>query len=136
MSRRNRFEEFEEEVETKERRLRRFRARGDQSIWVGLGMFGAVGWTVAVPMVLGTLLGVWIDRRLGGGIAWTLSLMALGLIVGGVNAWNWLEQARQEAIEEAMEEAMEDAMDDEDVPEKAALEGENDTAEREGDEVP
>ncbi|MEZ5580989.1 MAG: hypothetical protein R3F40_17230 [Candidatus Competibacteraceae bacterium] len=32
------------------------------SVWFGLGLFGIVGWTRALPAVLGAL-GLWLDRN-------------------------------------------------------------------------
>lgn len=90
---------FEREVAAKQARLRRYRRAGGFSVWFGLGMYGLVGWSVAIPMVLGTLLGVYLDRRFGSGVRWTLGLMALGLIVGGATAWSWVEREREAARE-------------------------------------
>jgi len=94
-------EGFEQSVAAKEARMRRSRRMGDRSVWFGLGMFGVIGWTITIPVLLGTFLGVWLDGRTGGGIRWTLGLMALGFIFGGVNAWNWIEKARTEGLDEA-----------------------------------
>gem|GEM_PF-415356 len=95
-SRRDEDERFERSVAAKAARMRKARRAGDRTVLFGLGMFGLVGWTIVVPVVAGTLIGVWLDGRTGGGIRWTLGLMALGLVVGGVNAWNWIEKSRAE----------------------------------------
>lgn len=84
--------EFERTVAVKERRLRRARAAGDRGVWFGLGMFGMVGWSVSIPLVLGTLLGAYFDRRFGTGVRWTLALMTLGFVFGASNAWNWVQR--------------------------------------------
>lgn len=81
---------FLEEVEAKGERSRKARAEGDRTLRAGLGAFGMVGWSIAVPMLLGMVLGLWIDGRTGGGVRYTLSLLVLGLIVGAVNVWNWM----------------------------------------------
>ena len=62
----------------------------DQSVWLGLGMMGAVGWSVAIPMLLGIAIGIWIDARWPSSFSWTLLLLILGLLVGCVNAWLWV----------------------------------------------
>ena len=71
---------------------RRIRSRREQHhrVWFGLGMFGLVGWSVAVPTLLGAAIGLWIDARLGGQRSWTLMLMLMGLFVGCLTAWRWL----------------------------------------------
>jgi ATP synthase protein I len=76
------------------RKLKAQRA-GTQSVWFGLGMFGIIGWSVAVPTLLGALLGAWLDSHDAGPHSWTLALLAAGLIIGCGNAWYWV--ARQNA---------------------------------------
>jgi ATP synthase protein I len=83
---------FEERVRGRERRLLRARGEGQQTVWFGLGMFGLVGWSVAVPTVVGALIGWWLDRRTEGPVSWTLTLLLIGVAVGCANAWRWLKQ--------------------------------------------
>jgi ATP synthase protein I len=77
-----------------EKAERRIKARrtGDRSVWFGMGMFGLVGWTVAIYTVLGILLGTWLDRRWPQGFSWTLTLLFAGLIAGVINAWHWINK--------------------------------------------
>ena len=86
--------EFPDEVEVRERRKLRARSRRDEDVWFGLGMFGMVGWSVAIPTVLGIFLGVWIDLKWPGSYSWTLMLLLFGLILGCVNAWFWVNRER------------------------------------------
>ena len=51
------------EVARKSERRARSRREGRHGLGYGLGLFGLIGWSVAVPTVLGIALGVWIDRR-------------------------------------------------------------------------
>ena len=64
--------------------------RSRQGVWFGLGMMGLVGWSVTVPTLLGTALGVWLDAHHPGTHPWTLALLVAGLAVGCVNAWYWV----------------------------------------------
>lgn len=91
---------FREQVAAKEARLRKFRRRGDKGFWPALASFGMVGWSIAVPTVLGVAIGSWLDRRLGGGIRYTLSLMILGLAIGTNNAWRWIKLQEAEVLRE------------------------------------
>src|SRR5690625_3518330 len=91
---------FRDEVAAKEKRRRRARREGDKGFWFGLASFGSVGWSIAVPTVLGALLGSWLDARLGGGIRYTLSLLVLGLAIGANNVWRWFKLQEQEAEDE------------------------------------
>lgn len=59
-------------------------------VWFGLGMMGLIGWSVAVPTVLGAALGLWLDARHAGTHTWTLPLLVAGLVLGCLNAWHWV----------------------------------------------
>jgi ATP synthase protein I len=73
---------------------RKIRARGEahKDVWFGLGMFGLIGWAVAVPTLLGALLGIWLDQRFPGKPSWTLTLLFLGVVLGCLNAWHWIRR--------------------------------------------
>ena len=73
---------------------RKLRAQrdGNQGVWFGLGMSGLIGWSVAVPTLLGAMLGLWWDRHHPGQHSWTLMLLAVGLVTGCANAWHWVAQ--------------------------------------------
>lgn len=83
---------FEDGLARKASRKLRARAEGDRGIWFGLGMMGVVGWSVAVPTVLGIAVGVWLDARATGGgrISWTLTGLVVGVFIGCLNAWFWI----------------------------------------------
>jgi ATP synthase protein I len=91
-------EEFAEEIGAKEERKVKARKEKDRGIWFGLGMMGVIGWSVAVPTLIGVAIGVWIDINYPGPISWTLVLLFVGLAVGCVNAWYWVKK-EQKAIE-------------------------------------
>ena len=81
-----------EEIGEKAERKIRARKEEDQGVWFGLGMFGLVGWAVAVPTLLGIVLGVWLDRQFPGKPSWTLTLLFIGVILGCINAWYWVRR--------------------------------------------
>jgi ATP synthase protein I len=86
---------FERQVAAKAVRKLRAQSRGPGDVWFGLGMTGLIGWSIAVPTLVGSLLGLWIDRHHPGGHSWTLALMVGGLCIGCANAWRWmLEQSK------------------------------------------
>ena len=74
-----------------ERRIRARRSE-DRSVWFGIGMFGMVGWTVAMTTLIGVALGVWIDRNWESSYSWTLTLLIVGLLAGCMNAWYWINK--------------------------------------------
>lgn len=74
---------------------RRIRGRREprRTVWFGLGMFGLIGWSVAIPMLLGIAAGLWLDRRFAHeSVSWTLSFLIIGTLVGCLNAWFWVRQ--------------------------------------------
>ncbi|HSG89517.1 MAG TPA: AtpZ/AtpI family protein [Pseudomonadales bacterium] len=79
-----------------QRAARKLHARRQHApgIWSGLGMMGLVGWSVAVPTLLGAALGLWLDARGSGERSWTLALLVAGLVLGCANAWRWVSRER------------------------------------------
>ena len=67
-----------------------------KSVWAGLGLFGMVGWSITVPAIGGAALGVWLDRNYKQTFSWTLSLLVVGLMLGLVIAWNWVQKENKE----------------------------------------
>lgn len=88
------------EVGRKEKRKIKARKSPERSIWFGFGMFGLIGWSVAVPMLLGTALGLWLDRHHPVEYSWTLTMLLVGLVIGCLNAWFWVEKEQKEMHKE------------------------------------
>lgn len=86
---------FSRDVGAKARRKLKARRHSNQGIFLGLGMMGLIGWSVVIPTLLGTALGIWLDRRDPGHRSWTLMLLVTGLIVGCWNAWQWVVREEQ-----------------------------------------
>jgi ATP synthase protein I len=93
---------FSREVGAKAASKLRAQRHVTRTIWFGLGMMGLVGWSVAVPTLLGAALGIWLDQRYPGGHAWTLALPVVGLGTGCLNAWHWVHK-EDKAIREEQE---------------------------------
>lgn len=79
-------------IGAKEQRKLKARQNARQTIWFGLGMFGMVGWSVAIPTVMGIAIGAWLDRTFQDEISWTLTGLFTGVIIGGIMAWSWVNQ--------------------------------------------
>jgi ATP synthase protein I len=80
------------EIGRKERRKLRARAEKGRALWFGLGTFGLVGWSVAIPTLACVAIGVWLDARWPGRISWTLTLLVVGITLGCLNAWFWIRR--------------------------------------------
>lgn len=83
---------LERQVAAKEARKVRARRETERSVWFGLGMFGMVGWSIALPTLLGIGLGLWIDARWPSRFSWTLMLMFAGVSLGCLIAWHWIQR--------------------------------------------
>ena len=81
--------------EAEERKVKA-RERPKESVWFGLGAFGLIGWSVAIPMLLFLALGIWIDANYQSRFSWTLMMLFAGIIVGCLNAWYWVKREQAE----------------------------------------
>jgi|HubBroStandDraft_3_1064219.scaffolds.fasta_scaffold826663_2 ATP synthase protein I len=87
--------EFSKVIAAKEKRKQTALRENSGSIWSGLGMFGMVGWSVAVPTLAGAALGVWLDKKNHQSFSWTLTCLMIGLVAGSAIAWSWVNKEDQ-----------------------------------------
>lgn len=66
-----------------------------KEIMFGMGVFGVVGFSIAIPTLLGVFLGVFIDNRTESTISYTLTFLFLGLTMGCISAWRWVKETSQ-----------------------------------------
>jgi len=92
--------ELSREIGAKAARKLKARRNPTPGVWFGLGMMGLVGWSVAVPTLLGAAFGIWLDNRHPGSHSWTLMLLIIGLAIGCLNAWHWVSKEDKEIREE------------------------------------
>jgi ATP synthase protein I len=97
---RNQTPGLSKEISDKARRKMHAQRDEHRSVWSGLGMFGLVGWSIVVPTLAGAGLGVWLDRHYQQSFSWTLSLLLLGLVLGCVIAWQWVEKEHRDINQE------------------------------------
>ena len=81
---------FSKKIRDKEKQKLKALKEDKRSEWTGFGTFGMIGWSVAVPAVLGTAIGLWLDENYPQSISWTLTLLVLGLFIGCLIAWQWV----------------------------------------------
>jgi len=60
----------------------------------GIGVFGVIGWSIAVPTVGGAFLGLWLDRAYPQNFSWTIALILGGVVIGGALAWAWINEEK------------------------------------------
>ena len=84
--------EVSERLERRVERKIEAREQSERGMWFGLGMFGLVGWAVAMPTLIGLGVGWWLDKRLDTPFSWTLALLVAGICAGCLNAWYWVSR--------------------------------------------
>ncbi len=94
---------FSREVGAQAARKLKARRGATRSVWFGLGMSGLVGWSVTVPTLIGAALGLWVDKHYPSPYSWTLMLLLLGLVIGCLNAWHWVDSEYKEMQEDSDE---------------------------------
>lgn len=88
-------EDFSEKIGIKERRKIKARREQERGVWFGLGMFGLVGWSVAIPVLIAIAVGVWLDRKFDDSYSWTLMMIFVGAATGCLNAWYWVKKENE-----------------------------------------
>ena len=78
---------FADEVERQAKRMRK--AEEEKSTIVGQTIYlGTLGLVFVLPVIAGAYLGRWLDGLADGySLRWTLSLILLGVFIGGLNAY-------------------------------------------------
>jgi ATP synthase protein I len=91
---------FSRQVGAQAARKLKARRVAPKSVWFGLGMSGLVGWSVTIPTVIGAALGIWVDKQFTSRYSWTLMFLLMGLIIGCLNAWLWVQSEFKEMQED------------------------------------
>lgn len=74
------------------RRMKTARDHPGPSPLRGIGTFGMIGWSIAVPTVGGAFLGLWLDRVAPQGFSWALALLLGGVVLGAFIAAAWVSK--------------------------------------------
>ena len=83
-----------EAIRRRAQRMQQTRDEPKYSPLNGLGVFGVIGWSVAIPTVGGAFLGMWLNRVAPQSFSWPIALILGGVVVGAMVAWNWIDKTR------------------------------------------
>ncbi|WP_372966257.1 AtpZ/AtpI family protein [Marinobacter sp.] len=81
-----------EDIRLSAERMKRARDEPGFSSLRGLGAFGIIGWSVAVPTVGGAFLGLWLNKVAPQNFSWPIALILGGVVIGSFIAWGWIEK--------------------------------------------
>ena len=73
-------------------RGRKAREDHEPTIATRLGQIGVLGWAIVAPILLGVVVGRWLDWMLKTGVFFTAPLMMLGAGAGLWTAWRWMRR--------------------------------------------
>jgi ATP synthase protein I len=78
---------FKEQIGKKASWMQKWRKKG--IFWETVVIVGAIGWMVALPMVIGGYIGRYLDTMDAGpqNVSWTMTLIILGLFVAVYSVW-------------------------------------------------
>lgn len=85
-------EKLREQIDTRVERMRKAeRERG--TLLAQTAFIGTLGLLFVLPVVVGAYLGSWLDSRLEGfAVHWTVSLIIVGVVVGGINVYLYVAE--------------------------------------------
>ncbi|SEK47858.1 ATP synthase protein I [Roseovarius nanhaiticus] len=81
-----------DDIARQARRMKSRREHPGPSPLRGIGTFGMIGWSIAVPTVGGAFLGLWLDRILPQEFNWTIALILGGVVVGIFISIAWINK--------------------------------------------
>ena len=83
---------LDEKIERQATRMQK--AERERHTLLGQTIFiGTLGLLLIVPIVGGAYLGLWLDSLMDGyAVRWTISLILLGVIVGAVNVYLFIQE--------------------------------------------
>jgi len=85
-------EKMQEAARRAAKRAEAARNEREPSVAARLGQIGVLGWAIVAPILIGVVIGRWLDRTLGTGIFFSAPLIMLGAAAGLWTAWRWMHR--------------------------------------------
>jgi len=64
--------------------------KSPQTFWKMVATLSSLGWSMVLPIISGALLGSYLDKLVGGGVEWTVSLLFVGVVMALYNLYHIL----------------------------------------------
>lgn len=77
---------------------------GVQHYWKSAGAYSTLGLEIALSVIVGLLIGDWLDEKFATGGLWTVIWFCAGVAAGGRALYRALQRANRAAEKEAREE--------------------------------
>jgi ATP synthase protein I len=87
-----RHERMEEAAARAAKRDQAARAEREPTFAARLGQIGVLGWAIVAPILLGVVVGRWLDWTFHMGVFFTAPLIMLGAAAGLWTAWRWMHR--------------------------------------------
>jgi ATP synthase protein I len=68
------------------------RAEREPTFAARLGQIGVLGWAIVAPILLGVVVGRWLDWTFKTGVFFTAPFIMLGAAAGLWTAWRWMHR--------------------------------------------
>jgi ATP synthase protein I len=85
-----------DDISRQAKRKKAFRDDPGPSPLRGIGTFGMVGWSIAVPTIGGAFAGHRLDQIAPQDFSWTIALILGGVVVGAIIAASWVRKEGDE----------------------------------------
>lgn len=67
--------------------------RKNRTFYFNAAILSVYGWQMAIPVLLGIILGQFLDRKFPDTpFSWTLNLIIIGFVIGFINANHWIKK--------------------------------------------
>jgi len=73
-------------------RDRKAREDREPTIATRLGQIGVLGWAIVAPILIGVVIGRWLDGTFRSGVFFTAPMIMLGAAAGMWTAWRWMHR--------------------------------------------
>ncbi len=85
-------EKLQEATARAAKRAEAARDEREPSFAARLGQIGVLGWAIVTPVLIGVVIGRWLDRTFDTGVFYTAPLIMLGAAAGLWTAWRWMHR--------------------------------------------
>jgi ATP synthase protein I len=64
----------------------------EPSLGTRFGQIGVLGWATVAPILIGLIIGRYLDRLFSTGIMFAAAFIMIGAVVGMWSAWKWMHR--------------------------------------------